>query len=160
MNCCQASCVVEAKMNEADYEELSQHLSEVRPIFDDFCARHQFAYVTQTSIGRYPRIRVVRSGEVSLYFDLWMQLDKNERHFEKFRRDLPYDLYAGATADVDDGSPKGTRFHKGIACFLGIPFDQVGAILDAEMEKTLRIIQAWDLQHLLATGDKHRLGGQ
>jgi hypothetical protein len=137
---------------EARYEALRDHLKELQPIFDAFCARHQFAYIPRTALGRYPRIRIERSGEVSLYFDLWMQFDKNERQFETFSRDLPYDLYAGATA----GSPHGTRLHKGLACFLGVPFDQIGGILEAEMEKTFRIIETWNLEFVLITGDKHQ----
>jgi len=40
-----------------DFVALNEHLKEVQPIFDAFCARHGFVYVPRQAIGRYPRIR-------------------------------------------------------------------------------------------------------
>jgi hypothetical protein len=141
-----------------DFVALNEHLKEVRPIFDDFCARHGFVYVPRMSIGRYPRIRITRGDAPTIWFDLSMELDKDGHRFEQFRRDLPYELSAGANADVPDGSKHGIRFQKGFQCFSGKPFDQVGAILQSEMEKHLPTLEKWDTQYLKANGEKVKLG--
>jgi len=39
-------------ITEKDFNVLSEHLQEVRPIFDAFCAKHGFEYVARTAIGR------------------------------------------------------------------------------------------------------------
>jgi hypothetical protein len=141
-----------------DFVALNEHLKEVRPIFDDFCARHGFAYVARTAIGRYPRIRIARERLTSLYFDLWMDFDEKGQRFEQFRRDLPYSLYAGASIIEADGSKHGIRFQKDITCFSGKPFDQVGAVLQSEMEKHLPTLEGWDAQYLKNNGEKVQLG--
>jgi len=145
-------------MNEADFDTLSEHLQEVRPIFDDFCARHGFEYLPRLAIGRYPRIRIARERLTRLYFDLWMDLDENERRFEQFRRDLPYSLYAGASITEEDGSKHGLRYCIDFTCFSGKPFDQVGAVLQSEMEKHLRTMEEWDPQYLKDNGKKVQPG--
>ena len=145
-------------MNEADFAALNEHLVEVRPIFDDFCARHGFAYVDSRSVGRYPRIRIERTGAVRIWFDLWMELDKDGHRIERFRRNLPYELSAGAYVDVQDGSKCGSRYQKAIQCFADKPFDQIGAVLRVEMEKHLPTLEGWDEQYLKAYGKKVRLG--
>ena len=141
-----------------DFVAFNEHLNEVRPIFDDFCARHGFAYMPRAAIGRYPRIRIAREGLTKLYFDLQMELDEKGQRFEKFRRDLPYGLSAGAYVDEQDGSKYGVRFQKGLICFSAKPFDQVGAVLQNEMEKHLPTLEQWDVQHLKDNGKKVQLG--
>lgn len=144
-------------MQEADYDALRKHLIEVMPIFDMFCGSHGFNYLPKPaglehlkfwpSLGRYPRVRVNRYGDINLYFDLWMDEDKNGERFEQFRRDLPYSLYCGGGLDEFDG-PDRVRFHIGFTCFSGKPFDQVGAVLMNEMETYLPIIESLDAQYL------------
>ena len=145
-------------MNEADFAALNEHLEEVRPIFDDFCARHGFVYVNRKSLGRYPRVRIEKTGATKIWFELWMECDKDGQRFERFRHDLPYELSAGAYVDVPDGSKHGTRFQKAAQCFAGKPFDQVGAVLRSEMEKHLPTLEQWDVQHLKDNGKKVQLG--
>jgi hypothetical protein len=91
-------------MNEADFDALNKHLVEVRPVFNDFCARNGFSYAQRTAIGRYPRIRIVKERATSLYFDLWMDLDDAGQRFQKFSRDPPYSLYAGASVIEESGA--------------------------------------------------------
>jgi hypothetical protein len=145
-------------MNEADFATLNEHLQEVRPIFDDFCARNGFVYVNPKSLGRYPRIRIERPGAPTIWFDLWMEFDKDGHRFERFRRDLPYELSAGASVFVDDGSKYGVRFDKCFQCFSGKPFDQVGAVLQNELQKHLPTLAQWDVQYLKDNGKKVQLG--
>ncbi len=141
-----------------DFVALNEHLKEVRPIFDDFCVRHGFAYMPRAAIGRYPRIRIAREGLIHLYFDLQMELDESGNRFEKFRRNLPYGLCAGAYIVEDDGSKYGVRFQKGLICFSGKPFDQVGAVLQSEMEKHLPTLEGWNAKYLKDNGEKVQLG--
>ena len=145
-------------MSQADFATLSEHLQEMRPIFDDFCAKNGFVYVPRAAIGRYPRIRIERPGATKIWFDLWMEFDKDGHRFEQFRRDLPYELGAGAYVDVKNGSKYGTRFQKSVQCFSGKPFDQVGAVLQSEMQKQLRTLEEWDVQYLKENGKKVQLG--
>jgi hypothetical protein len=145
-------------MNEAEFAALSEHLQEVRPIFDNFCARNGFVFVDQKSIGRYPRIRIEKAGVTKIWFDLWMDLDKSGRRVEQFSGDLPYELSAGAYVDVPDGSKYGRRFQKSFQCFSGKPFAQISGILNNELEKHLCTIEAWDEQFLKDNGQKVQLG--
>lgn len=145
-------------MSESDFFALNDHLQEVRPIFDAFCARHGFVYVNRKALGRYPRIRIERIGATTIWFDLWMELDKDRRRFERFSRNLPYELSAGACIVVDDGSQHGSRIGRVFYCFSGKPFDEVGAVLESEMEKHLPTLEGWNEQYLLEHGQKVRLG--
>jgi hypothetical protein len=147
---------------EAHFAALREHLQEVRPIFDEFCARHSFVYASQSSLGRYPRIRIVRPGLykddiIELWFDLWMGLDEKGNYFEEFRRDLPYDLGAGAYINVSDDSGHTSRVGIRFACFSGKPFDQVGAVLQGEMQKHLVTLEKWDVQYLKDHGERVQL---
>jgi hypothetical protein len=146
-------------IDEAGFAALNVHLDEVRPIFDVFCAVNRFVYVNRTALGRYPRVRIERAGATKIWFDLWMELDKNGERFELFRRDLPYMLSAGADIVVPDGSKYGTRFQKCFMCFAGKPFDQVAAVLQNEMEKYLPTLEGWNEQYLKANGEEVKLGG-
>jgi hypothetical protein len=144
-------------MKVTDFAKLNEHLQEVRPIFDDFCARNGFVFVNRKSLGRYPRIRIERPGALKIWFDLWMELDKDGHRFEQFRSDLPYELSAGAYVDEQDGSKHGVRFQKCISCFSGKPFYQVSAVLQGEMQTHLRALEEWDVQYLMDNGKKIQL---
>jgi hypothetical protein len=150
-------------MDESDFffgpsAALNEHLQEVRPIFDAFCAEHGFAYVDWRAVGRYPRIRIERPGSVTIWFDLWMEFDWKGRRFEVFRSDLPYELSAGAHFHLPEESEFGIRFQKAMACFSRIPFEQVPHILKGEMEKYLPVLETWDRSHLIKHGKKIMLG--
>ncbi len=144
-------------MNEPDYAAflahghyaaLNEHLLEVRPIMDEFCAQNGFVYVDRKSLGRYPSVRIERPGSITLWFDLRMEDDKEGNRFEEFRRDIPYELNAGAYIEMPDGSRDGIRYSKYLVCFSGKPFREVGAVLCSEMEKYLPIVDKWDAQYL------------
>ena len=144
-------------MNEPDFIKLNEHLKELKPIFDAFCLRHGFAYVSRTAIGRYPRVRIERSGPITLWFDLWMELDENGRRYEQFRHDLPYELSSGAYIDALQHSKHGIRYQISELRFSGKPFAEVGAVLLKEMEDQLQILDKWDDRYLLDKGIKVEL---
>ena len=130
-------------MDAADFVALGQNLGEVRPIFDEFCARHGFVHTNPLSLGRYPRIRVTKERETRMYFDLWMSLDANGRRFERYSPDLPYDLYAGVYVDV--GS---TRYAAGEECLTARPLHAITPILWRTMERHLPKLAAWSVADL------------
>lgn len=137
-----------------DFDDLNAHLEEIRPIIDSFCKRHSFERTSQNSLGRYPRVRIQRSFALNLWFDLWMELRKDGSRFEKFTPHVPYELSAGAFADVPDGSKYGVRHQKAILCFSGKPFREVHGVLRSEMERTLVKLESWDLDYLKSHGEK------
>ena len=87
-----------------------------------------------------------------------MEFGKDGQRYEQFSRDLPYELSAGASLAVPDGSKYGIRFDKCFQCFSGKPFDQVGAVLQCELETHLRTLEQWDVQYLKQNGEKMQLG--
>jgi len=143
----------------AHFAALNEHLKELRPLFDAFCARHGFWYMNRQALGRYPRIRIERTRTTTIWFDLSMGLDSNGKRFEKFWRELPYDFGGGAYCVLQDNSKQVFRFGKIIDCFQNRPFDQIGSILIHEMEIHLPTLEQWDVQYLLSHGTKVPLGG-
>jgi hypothetical protein len=145
-------------MNETDYfaalDALNKHLQEVQPIFDDFCVQYGFVYVDRKSLGQYPRIRIERPGAITIWFDLWMEFDKDGKRFEYFKRDLPYELSAGAFVFETDSSNQRTRFDKSFQCFSGKPFEEVSAVLKSEMQTNLLTLEKWDFKYIEDNGRK------
>jgi hypothetical protein len=140
------------------FDALNEHLAEVRPVVDEFCASHGFDYVDRRSLGRYPRIRIEKTNVVTMWFDLWMELDREGNRVETFRRELPYELSAGAYIDRPDGSRFGRRFQKSLLCFSGRPFEEVSSTLLREMQKGLLAIDVWDEKYLEDNGQEIQLG--
>jgi hypothetical protein len=152
-----------AMLDEAGFVALCEHLSEVRPIFDDFCARTGFVNFPKLALGRYPRIRIVRpavevpSGTIKLSFELYMEFDEHGQRFELFRPDLPYTLEACAQLDIRDDPKRGVRYWIGSVCFAHTPFHSVIAVLQREMESRLSVMELWDRQYIEEHGRKSLL---
>lgn len=149
-------------MNEAEFHahfnSLNAHLVEVRPIFNDFCNRHAFSFAERPSIGRYPRIRIVRCGAPKLWFDLMMELDPDGRRYEHFTRASLYELGAGAFLDIEDSPNNGTRHSISFWCFKSKPFDQIGTILKDQLELNLNTLAGFDAGYILKNGEMTRFG--
>jgi hypothetical protein len=145
-------------MDPAQFAALGINLGEVRPIFDEFCARHAFVHANPLSLGRYPRIRVQRDRETRTWFDLWMGLDANGRRFEHYRPDLPYDLSAGVYIDVPDGDGGGTRFSSYGECLSAGPLHEITPILLQTMEQHLPKLETWTVQNLKEKGRRSPIG--
>lgn len=146
-------------MDESDYLALNQHLEEVLPIISRFNKLHDFSMVDRISLGRYPRIRIQKSTPLCIWFELWMKLDKDGRHYEEFRRDIPYELSAGAFTDIHEGSKDRFRYAKSFVCFNDLPFDQVSSVLEKALLKDLPTLDGWNAEYLVRTGEKIKLGG-
>jgi hypothetical protein len=145
-------------MNESMFDALNKHLAELQPIFDTFCARHGFQYVDRKALGRYPRVHIIKSGQVTIWFDLWMELDEKGLRHEVFSSDLPYELSAGAYAILTDDAKHRRRVQKAIQCFQGRPFRDIEKSLEDELERNVRIVQQWDLRFLQEHGKTISLG--
>jgi hypothetical protein len=79
-------------MDERAFDSLNEHLAEVRPIFDRFCAEKGFEYVDRRSLGRYPRIRIEKRESIIGWLELWMECNHDGRRSETFGRDFPNEL--------------------------------------------------------------------
>lgn len=146
-------------MTDGDFLTLNEHLEEVRPVFDRFCTQHGFAWVDKRSLGRYPRVRIRKEGKIDVWYELAMAPDEHGQRIDRFTPDALYELGAGGSITVQDGSRFGTRFQKAFWCFSGVPFHRVPAILMAELEKHLPQLEEWDAEYLKAHGQRVRLGG-
>jgi hypothetical protein len=131
-------------MREEDYVALGEHLKTIEPVFFDFGTQHGFARVDQGSLGRYPRRRIEKSGDVTRWIELWLQFDSNGKHYEKFRPGLPYDLSVGAHIDVVDKIGSIIRYYATAGVFSGIPFEQFAAALPSELEKCVQLLERYD----------------
>jgi hypothetical protein len=146
-------------MREQDYLDLAEHLHEVHPILDQFSRVHGFNRVNPGALGRYPRIRIARGDQPRIWFDLWLGEDEHGNRFDKFRRDLPYDLSCGATVDLEERPGQWIRMGKAVLCFKGRPFDEVPSTLLAEMERELPMLESWDTDYLMKYGQRIELRG-
>jgi len=145
-------------MTEEDFEKLGEHLKTVKPIIKNFCNKYEFVFVPQSSIGKYPRVRIEKSSKIQLWFDLWMELDVSGKRFTKFFPTIPYELSAGGYIDVEDGTPYGHRYQKAFVCFANKPFNEVTDILLEELENNYWILSKWSINFLKVEGEKIQLG--
>ena len=145
-------------MTEEEFDKLREHLGRVRPIVDEFCSSNGYCHVDPRSIGRYPRIRIEKPGEVTTWLDLWMELDKDGNRYESFFEDVPYELAAGAHLHVEDGTQYGHRFQKSLAVFSGRPFKDVPESLLEELRKGAAEIEEWTAEMLREKGERVQLG--
>lgn len=145
-------------MVESDFANLSLHLESVRPLVEEFCQRRGFERIEGPSVGRYPRIRLQRTGEIILWIDLWMGLDSAGHRFSQFFPSIPYELSAGAYFDEPSGHREKFRFQKSFLIWTAKPFTEVPANLNSALEEALVEIEKWDLSFLREQGLRVRLG--
>lgn len=145
-------------MTEEQFDKLREHLASVRPIVDEFCSATGYQHVDPRSIGRYPRIRIEKPGEVSRWLDLWMEVDEIGNRNESFFEDVPYELSAGASLHVEDETQYGHRFQKSFTVFSGRPFKNVPETLLKELRKGAAEIEVWTPDILRKQGEKVPLG--
>ncbi|MFN8609484.1 MAG: hypothetical protein U0931_18240 [Vulcanimicrobiota bacterium] len=127
------------------FAAINDHLSELKPIVDQFCARYKFT-ASEHRAERNPKIRLERAGQPALWLDLRME---QKRDREVIHQDLPYELSCGAILDDGQG-----RYYKIVQCFAGRPFEQVTGTLKSELEKALRTLLGMDVAYLRKNGDR------
>ena len=145
-------------MNEKQFEKLRQHLDRVLPNMEKFCLTAGYKFVDSRSLGRYPRIRIERGGEINLWIELWMELDENGKRYEYFFEDIPCELSAGASIDVSDQTEYGHRFQKSFSLISHKSFKDIPAIIIDELKKADKKLAVWDKEVLVREGKRVELG--
>lgn len=146
-------------MTEADFIQLGAHLEQLVPCVEEFCRKHGFVRIVGSSIGRYPRIRVQRHDEITLWIDLWMCLDDDGQRFGLFSPDIPYELSAGAYFDEPSEDATPWRYQQCFIIWPAKPFKEVAEALPKALENGVAILQQWDVCLLQKEGLRHQLGG-
>lgn len=140
-------------------EKLREHLDELYSIFDNFCKDFGFKYAAQSSLGRYPRIRVQKKdSEIELWFDLWMQLDEQGKRFKTFNPKLPYELSAGACIQISDEAKNRYRYCLILSIFKDFPFNELSISLYDQLNDSLKTIERWTVEDIIKEGKKIKLG--
>ena len=148
-------------MKSESFNELRKHLARIKPSVQRFCDEHGFKEASISSIGRYPRIRVVRQhGAVQQWLDLSMGLDENGRRFTEFFPDIPYELGAGAFVDLDDGSEFGVRYSVAWTEYEGRSFSEVEKSLYEDLMIALAKVMSLSEDEILRDGQLIKLGYQ
>ncbi|MGH1543069.1 MAG: hypothetical protein ACRBHB_21805 [Arenicella sp.] len=145
-------------MNENQFEELWQHLDRVLPDIESFCLSAGYEFVDARSLGRYPRIRVEKKGEINCWIELWMELDEKGIRYERFFEEVPYELSAGAFIDIADKTEYGHRFQKSFILFSHKYFKDVSVVIVDELKKANEKLVGWNKDTLMVDGQKVELG--
>ncbi len=144
-------------MTEEDFVRLGAHLEQLRPSIEEFCQKHGFERIVGSSVGRYPRIRLQRCDEITLWLDLWMSLDDEGQRFNCFSPDTPYELSAGAF--FDESSESGDwRYQKSFVIWPAKPYSEVADALPEALETGVAALQQWDSVLLRNEGLLVKLG--
>lgn len=138
-------------MNESEWESLREHLSVLQPMMEQFCHHYAFSPSDPMTLGRYPRLRIERGGDLTLWFDLWMALDDNGKYYSKFHSNIPYDLSAGVYFETEEGSER-TRYDYSFACLERVPFSELTEKVTPAMTAALPRIAAIERRWLLSHG--------
>lgn len=142
-----------------EMEKLREHLNILYPIFDRFCENFGFQYANPTSLGRYPRIRIIKHSEkINLAIDLWMELDEHGQRYRFFDPSLPYELGAGASIDFDDGTQHGYRHFRVFAQFSNRPFFEIEETLYNDLVEAYEVIRNWTADEIIIEGKYVKLG--
>ena len=130
------------------FAHLREHLSSLNPMFERFCREYGYEERT-TALGRYPRRRVCRYGEINLYLDLQMDLDEEGEFYQDFNSQLPYTMDAGAWLDINR-----MRYGTGFLCFQKLPFSEVEKLLWNYLLDGHSKMSGWTKDYLLKEGEK------
>ena len=139
-------------MLEDDFTKLNAHLEIVTPLVEAFCHKYDFKRIVGSSVGRYPRIRLQRCDEITLWLDLWMGLDNEGQRFNLFSPDIPYELSAGAFFDEKSQSADKWRYQKSFVIWPAKPFNEVADELREALEFGVATVKNWDLYFLMKEG--------
>ena len=134
------------------YEPLSQHLSEVDPIIDDFCRETGFSRQT-TGISRYAMRRLVFYQDVQWWIELRMLEDEQGQRYDTFFPDVPYWLGGGGWIDL-----KGYRYCSDpVVTFERLPFRLLVPQLAGGLHATWQRIGVYTVARLVSLGPKVKL---
>lgn len=131
-----------------EFTRLREHLSSLNPTFERFC--REYGYVERTTaLGRYPRRRIGRYGEINLYLDLQMDLNEKGEFYREFNPQLPYSMGGGAWFDINQ-----MRYGAGFWCFQKLPFSEVEKQLWNYLVEGHGKMGNWNKDYLLKEGEQ------
>lgn len=145
-------------MNEKQFEQLRLHLGRVLPNIENFCIEAGYEFVNQKSLGRYPRIRIERTGEINRWIELWMELDEDGNRYEHYFEEIPYELSAGAYINIPDHTEYGHRFQKSFLLFSRKKFKDIPTIITTELKKANEKLAGWNRNILINEGKRVDFG--
>jgi len=131
-----------------EFARLREHLACLDTTFERFCKQNGYEERT-TALGRYPRRRVCRYGEINLYVDLQMDLDEEGEFYQEFNPRIPYSMGAGAWVDINQ-----VRHGVGFWCFQKLPFSDVEKQLWNYLVESHKKMSDWNKDYLLKEGEK------
>lgn len=135
------------------FSELSEQLASLIPPFVEFCSKHEYSFVDSRSLGRYPRVRVEKVGDVIAWFELWMCLDPEGNRYESFFETIPFELSAGVYVDLNDQPPHGCRYYMAFSIWERRPFSSITSEeLIRAMELNLSTLNVWSIEMLRVNG--------
>ena len=138
-------------MTEDKFLNLAKCLNDLQPIFDHFIEFSGF-HEQKKGIGRYPRKRLVKYGDVNYYIDLQMDLDESKKYFEEFFPKIPFSMGAGAW--IDDNM---TRFSTNLWCFERIPFNELQKRIKQDLHNALIQLKKISKEQLQKDGLKSKI---
>ncbi|MCF6314078.1 MAG: hypothetical protein L3J39_16645 [Verrucomicrobiales bacterium] len=138
-------------MDKEQYKLLSEHLDQIDPALLQFCEETGYT-MDNSNLGRYPRRRLQKCGEVSCFFDLQMDLDQNGERYEVFSDALPYSMGAGVGFDEGD-----FRYSKRFLVMDGLSFLRVSKELIDILLETDQSLQKWNKERVRSEGRKVKL---
>lgn len=142
-----------------EMEKLGSHIKILHPLFDRFCENFDFHYANPSSIGRYPRIRIIReSKDIELWIDLWMELNEQGQRYTIFDPSLPYELSGGASIHCDDGTQYGYRYFRPFIQFSNRPFYKLEKTLYEDLINVYEVIKKWNIDDIIKEGKQVKLG--
>lgn len=136
------------------FSALSSHLAPLIPAIAEFCSKHEYSFVDSRCLGRYPRVRVEKVGDVTAWLELWMCMDAEGNRYESFFETIPFELSAGVSVDLNDEPPHGRRYYVALPIWERRPFSSITSEeLIRAMELNLSTLNVWSIEMLRANGN-------
>ena len=135
-------------MTPEQFEEISQSLDVVQPLFDEFCLSEEFVQQT-TATGRYPRKRITKHGDINYYIDLQMDLDCDNKYYEAYTESTPFSMGLGAWLDE-----RGERYSMRKWAFQSVPYSSMIKRLKEDLDKAMQYFHGIDEDSLRSQGEK------
>ncbi len=138
----------------AKVRAINTHLSELDPIIQRACSRHGYSFHAQSEIWPcrliFVQPRSPLYDEVNRSLDLTTDLKLAELLEQGFSPDIPWSLYANASIFARPAlSPRVLTE----ALFSALPFAEIPAVLEEQLERGFSLLESWTRDHVLAHGE-------
>lgn len=139
----------------AKIQAVETKLSELDPIWQEFCSRRGFTF--SSIVGVWPRRRVWAREEIDRSIDLTMDLTVPEFFERGFQPDVPWSLYATASLPFAEDYPPHIL---SVEVFRHLPFSEIAGVLAARLEDSLALLKRFDREDVLTKGVAHGENGR